>query len=198
MKKILCILLALCLMLTAFAGCGKDEDTKKDDAEKTTVETPKEETEEVTLVGVWKAVMEISEPGTDKIAGYNQTIEFKEDGTVVQTVTKTDFAKFMTQTMMFARGLETEEELKQILQETLNMTLEDWIDQSWASTEESKTNSMGTWEIDDAGKITWNSGLDIGQGVLVAFECDGLESGKPIQFVYNVGDEGTITVTLTK
>ena len=198
MKKLLCILLALCLMLTAFAGCNKDEDTKKDETEKTTTETPVAEPEEVTLVGVWKAVMEISEPGTDKIAGYNQTLEFKEDGTVVQTVTKTDFAKFMTQTTMFARGLETEEELRQVMQETLNMTLEDWIDQLWASTEESKTNPMGTWEMDDAGKIIWKSEIYIVEGTPVVFECDGLEGGKPIQFVYNVGDEGTVTVILTK
>ncbi len=56
MKKILCILLALCLMLTAFAGCNKEDDSTKDETEKTTVEAPKEEPEEVQLVGVWTSV----------------------------------------------------------------------------------------------------------------------------------------------
>ncbi len=198
MKKLLCILLALCLMLTAFVGCNKEDDIKKDETEKTTVEAPKEEPEEVKLVGVWNAKMELSEPGTGLIASYNQTIEFKEDGTVVQTVTKQDFKNFMMETWFDSMGVKTEEELKQVIQERLNMSLEDWIAQSWGSSEESKTNPMGTWKTDDAGKIIWESELYIEEGVPVVFECDGLEYGKPVQFVYNYQDIGVITVTLTK
>ena len=198
MKKLLCILMALCLMLTAFVGCNKEDDTKKDETEKTTVEAPKEEPEEVKLEGVWNGVMEISEPGTGTIASQNQTIEFKEDGTVMQTVTKQDYRNFMMETWFQSMNVETEEELKQVIQENFNMSLDDWIEQSWGSTEESRTSQVGTWKMEATGKIIWETDVYNEEGVRMVLECDGLESGKPIQFVYNVGDEGTVTYTLTK
>lgn len=198
MKKLLCILMALCLMLTAFVGCNKEDDTKKDETEKTTVETPKEEPEEVKLVGVWNAVMELSEPGTGTIASQNQTIEFKEDGTVVQTVTKQDFKNYMIETWFNTMGVKTEEELKQVIQESFNMSLDDWINQSWGSPEESKTSPMGTWKTEDAGKIIWETDVYIEEGVRLVLECDGLEYGKPVQFVYRYQDVGIVTYTLTK
>ncbi|MBR5247038.1 MAG: hypothetical protein IKV25_06700 [Clostridia bacterium] len=199
MKKLLCILLALCFMLTAFAGCNKDEDTKKDETEKTTVETPVEEPEVVNLVGVWNAKMDISEPGDDEIVTLNQTIEFKEDGTVVQTITKEQYTKFQMEILMESMDVETKEELEIVVQERLNLTLEDFLVKSWASSEECQTNPMGTWKIDEAGKILWNTNLELdNEETKAVFECAVLESGKPIQFVCNIEDEGVIIVTLTK
>lgn len=206
MKRLLCVLLALVMVMALCACGGSDDDTtSRKRGEKTTEEetTTEETTTEPapTLVGEWEAILDYTDYLNDLLADeigeedicseftIRMTVEFKESGAVtleydedhleeMLDIFAADFWKVLVKMSVDESGLSEDEVVAALAGEGL--------------TEDTLLEAMGLDSMFDYFEKIKGYYLLDGEELFIAEDEDDVEDAEPIEIEYDGGDTFTM------
>ena len=211
--KVISILLCFILIITAFAGCKRNEEEITTTTTTTTTETTTESTTEENttnkssqntkverdsrLIGKWYAetLVPIDENGNTVTS--RCTVTFKKDGTFTQITSEKQARQMVIDTYLITFGCKNEKELDAYIRKTTKLTLEGYIAMALANMTESDMNVKGTWKTENKNKLyeTTNNGTrDVTE--IVKYKVS--DDGNTIKLYFENGTDNSLEMILTK
>ena len=211
--KVISIVLCFVLIITAFAGCKRNEEEITTTTITTTTETTTESTTEENttnkssqntkverdsrLIGKWHAetLVPIDENGNTVTS--RCTVTFKKDGTFTQITSEKQARQMVVDTYLITFGCKNEKELDAYIRKTTKLTLEGYIAMALANMTESDMNVKGTWKTENKNKLyeTTNNGTrDVTE--IVKYKVS--DDGNTIKLYFENGTDNSLEMILTK
>lgn len=212
MKKIISIVLCFVLIITAFAGCKRNEEKNTTTTTTTTTEATTEPTTEEPssnasssngkeqrdkrLVGKWNASTDIVIGENSETVTSKCTVTFKKDGSFSQITSEKQARQMIVDTYLISFGCKNEQELEEYIRKNTNLTLEGYIAMAMADMTENDFNVKGTWRTEKNNTLyetTFNGTRNVTETAKYTVSDD----GNTVKINITNGD-ATITMVLTR
>lgn len=210
--KLFSIVLCFILIITAFAGCKRNEEKNTTTTTTTTTETTTEPTtEEPTsstssqntnvqrdkrLVGKWNASTDIVIGENGETVTSKCTVTFKKDGSFSQITSEKQARQMIVDTYLISFGCKNEKELEEYILKNTKLTLEAYIAMAMADMTENDFNITGTWKTENNNTLyetTFNGTRNVTETIKYTVSND----GSTVKLNIKNGD-ATVTMVLTK
>lgn len=210
--KLFSIVLCFILIITAFAGCKRNEEENTTTSTTTTTETTTEPTtEEPTsstssqntnvqrdkrLVGKWNASTDIVIGENGETVTSKCTVTFKKDGSFSQITSEKQARQLIVDTYLISFGCKNEKELEEYIRKNTKLTLEAYIAMAMADMTENDFNITGTWKTENNNTLyetTFNGTRNVTETIKYTVSND----GSTVKLNIKNGD-ATVTMVLTK
>ena len=210
--KLFSIVLCFILIITAFAGCKRNEEENTTTSTTTTTETTTETiTEEPTsstssqnkkvqrdkrLVGKWNASTDIVIGENGETVTSKCTVTFKKDGSFSQITSEKQARQMIVDTYLISFGCKNEKELEEYIRKNTKLTLEAYIAMAMADMTENDFNITGTWKTENNNTLyetTFNGTRNVTEITKYTVSND----GNTVKINIKNGD-ATVTMVLTK
>ncbi|MBQ5677387.1 MAG: hypothetical protein IIV47_00800 [Clostridia bacterium] len=210
--KLFSIVLCFILIITAFAGCKRNEEENTTTSTTTTTETTTETiTEEPTsstssqnkkvqrdkrLVGKWNAATDIVIGEKGETVTSKCTVTFKKDGSFSQITSEKQARQMIVDTYLISFGCKNEKELEEYIRKNTKLTLEAYIAMAMADMTENDFNITGTWKTENNNTLyetTFNGTRNVTEITKYTVSND----GNTVKINIKNGD-ATVTMVLTK
>ena len=210
--KLFSIVLCFILIITAFAGCKRNEEENTTTSTTTTTETTTEPTtEEPTsstssqntnvqrdkrLVGKWNASTDIVIGEKGETVTSKCTVTFKKDGSFSQITSEKQARQLIVDTYLISFGCKNEQELAEYISKNTNLTLEAYIAMAMADMTENDFDITGTWKTENNNTLyetTFNGTRNVTEITKYTVSND----GNTVKINIKNGD-ATVTMVLTK
>lgn len=210
--KLFSIVLCFILIITAFAGCKRNEEENTTTSTTTTTETTTETiTEEPTsstssqnkkvqrdkrLVGKWNASTDIVIGENGETVTSKCTVTFKKDGSFSQITSEKQARQMIVDTYLISFGCKNERELEEYIRKNTKLTLEAYIAMAMADMTENDFNITGTWKTENNNTLyetTFNGTRNVTEITKYTVSND----GNTVKINIKNGD-ATVTMVLTK
>ena len=211
--KVISIVLCFVLIITAFAGCKRNEEEITTTTTTTTTETTTESTSEENttnkssqntkverdsrLIGKWHAETQVPIDENGNTVTSRCTVTFKKDGTFTQITSEKQARQMVVDTYLITFGCKNEKELDAYIRKTTKLTLEGYIAMALANMTESDMNVKGTWKTENKNKLyeTTNNGTrDVTE--IVKYKVS--DDGNTIKLYFENGTDNSLEMILTK
>ncbi|MBR4890375.1 MAG: hypothetical protein IKU15_03705 [Clostridia bacterium] len=211
--KVISIVLCFVLIITAFAGCKRNEEEITTTTTTTTTETKTESTTEENttnkssqntkverdsrLIGKWRAETQVPIDENGNTVTSRCTVTFKKDGTFTQITSEKQARQMVVDTYLITFGCKNEKELDAYIRKTTKLTLEGYIAMALANMTESDMNVKGTWKTENKNKLyeTTNNGTrDVTE--IVKYKVS--DDGNTIKLYFENGTDNSLEMILTK
>ena len=211
--KVISILLCFILIITAFAGCKRNEEEITTTTTTTTTETTTESTTEENttnkssqntkverdsrLIGKWRAETQVPIDENGNTVTSRCTVTFKKDGTFTQITSEKQARQMVVDTYLITFGCKNEKELDAYIRKTTKLTLEGYIAMALANMTESDMNVKGTWKTENKNKLyeTTNNGTrDVTE--IVKYKVS--DDGNTIKLYFENGTDNSLEMILTR
>ena len=210
--KLFSIVLCFVLIITAFAGCKRNEEKNTTTTTTTTTETTTEPTTEEPssnasssngkeqrdkrLVGKWNASTDIVIGENGETVTSKCTVTFKKDGSFSQITSEKQARQMIVDTYLISFGCKNEQELEEYIRKNTNLTLEGYIAMAMADMTENDFNVKGTWRTEKNNTLyetTFNGTRNVTETAKYTVSDD----GNTVKINITNGD-ATITMVLTR
>ena len=210
--KLFSIVLCFILIITAFAGCKRNEEENTTISTTTTTETTTETiTEEPTssmssqnsnvqrdkrLIGKWNAATDIVIGEKGETVTSKCTVTFKKDGSFSQITSEKQARQMIVDTYLISFGCKNEKELEEYIRKNTKLTLEAYIAMAMADMTENDFNITGTWKTENNNTLyetTFNGTRNVTEITKYTVSND----GNTVKISIKNGD-ATVTMVLTK
>ena len=210
--KLFSIVLCFILIITAFAGCKRNEEENTTTSTTTTTETTTETiTEEPTsnvssqnsnvqrdkrLIGKWNAATDIVIGENGETVTSKCTVTFKKDGSFSQITSEKQARQMIVDTYLISFGCKNEQELEEYIRKNTNLTLEGYIAMAMADMTENDFNVKGTWRTEKNNTLyetTFNGTRNFTETAKYTVSDD----GNTVKINITNGD-ATVTMVLTR
>ncbi|MBR5191492.1 MAG: hypothetical protein IKW34_05650 [Clostridia bacterium] len=211
--KVISIVLCFVLIITAFAGCKRNEEEITTTTTTTTTETTTESTTEENttnkssqntkverdsrLIGKWRAETQVPIDENGNTVTSRCTVTFKKDGTFTQITSEKQARQMVVDTYLITFGCKNEKELDAYIRKTTKLTLEGYIAMALANMTESDMNVKGTWKTENKNKLyeTTNNGTrDVTE--IVKYKVS--DDGNTIKLYFENGTDNSLEMILTR
>ena len=211
--KVISIVLCFVLIITAFAGCKRNEEEITTTTTTTTTETKTESTTEENttnkssqntkverdsrLIGKWRAETQVPIDENGNTVTSRCTVTFKKDGTFTQITSEKQARQMVVDTYLITFGCKNEKELDAYIRKTTKLTLEGYIAMALANMTESDMNVKGTWKTENKNKLyeTTNNGTrDVTE--IVKYKVS--DDGNTIKLYFENGTDNSLEMILTR
>lgn len=211
--KVISIVLCFVLIITAFAGCKRNEEEITTTTTTTTTETTTESTTEENttnkssqntkverdsrLIGKWRAETQVPIDENGNTVTSRCTVTFKKDGTFTQITSEKQARQMVVDTYLITFGCKNEKELDAHIRKTTKLTLEGYIAMALANMTENDMNVKGTWKTENKNKLyeTTNNGTrDVTE--IVKYKVS--DDGNTIKLYFENGTDNSLEMILTK
>lgn len=211
--KLFSIVLCFILIITAFAGCKRNEEesttttTTTTTTENTTESTTEEPTSNVSsqnsnvqrdkrLVGKWNAATDIVIGENGETVTSKCTVTFKKDGSFSQITSEKQARQMIVDTYLISFGCKNEKELEEYIRKNTKLTLEAYIAMAMADMTENDFNITGAWKTENNNTLyetTFNGTRNVTEITKYTVSND----GNTVKINIKNGD-ATVTMVLTK
>ena len=210
--KLFSIVLCFVLIITAFAGCKRNEEKNTTTTTTTTTETTTEPTTEEPssnasssngkeqrdkrLVGKWNASTDIVIGENGETVTSKCTVTFKKDGSFSQITSEKQARQLIVDTYLISFGCKNEKELEEYIRKNTKLTLEAYIAMAMADMTENDFNITGTWKTENNNTLyetTFNGTRNVTETIKYTVSND----GSTVKLNIKNGD-ATVTMVLTK
>ena len=210
--KLFSIVLCFILIITAFAGCKRNEEKNTTTTTTTTTETTTEPTTEEPssnasssngkeqrdkrLVGKWNASTDIVIGENGETVTSKCTVTFKKDGSFSQITSEKQARQMIVDTYLISFGCKNEKELEEYIRKNTKLTLEAYIAMAMADMTENDFNITGTWKTENNNTLyetTFNGTRNVTEITKYTVSND----GNTVKINIKNGD-ATVTMVLTK
>lgn len=210
--KLFSIVLCFVLIITAFAGCKRNEEKNTTTTTTTTTETTTEPTTEEPssnasssngkeqrdkrLVGKWNASTDIVIGENGETVTSKCTVTFKKDGSFSQITSEKQARQMIVDTYLISFGCKNKQELEEYIRKNTNLTLEGYIAMAMADMTENDFNITGTWKTENDNTLyetTFNGTRNVTEITKYTVSND----GNTVKINIKNGD-ATVTMVLTK
>ena len=210
--KLFSIVLCFILIITAFAGCKRNEEENTTTSTTTTTEITTETiTEEPTssttsqnkkvqrdkrLIGKWNAATDIVIGENGETVTSKCTVTFKKDGSFSQITSEKQARQMIVDTYLISFGCKNEKELEEYIRKNTKLTLEAYIAMAMADMTENDFNITGTWKTENNNTLyetTFNGTRNVTEITKYTVSND----GNTVKINIKNGD-ATVIMVLTK